>query len=167
MRERTFYITMANLIGLAFFIIMAGCTQATSGPKAEKAADPVEWSTDWPAVTAQAREADKPILLLFTGSDWCTYCIRLEENVFDTVAFKDFAEDDVLLYKADFPRRKELPAKVERQNNALQETYPFRGFPTVFVLSPEGEVLGQMGGYGGSSPADYIAELKNYLPAKA
>ncbi|MCA9777431.1 MAG: thioredoxin family protein, partial [Candidatus Eremiobacteraeota bacterium] len=65
---------------------------------------PGVWLTDWEAAKAQAQRTNKPILINFTGSDWCGWCIRLKKEVFSQEEFKSWAGQKVVLFEADFPR---------------------------------------------------------------
>ena len=77
------------------------------------------WMTDWEAAKAKSKAENKPILINLTGSDWCGWCIKLEKNVFSTKEFKEFAAKNVILMEADFPKKKEQPAELKKQNAAL------------------------------------------------
>jgi len=160
------YISLVAGALIAFTVLtLSGCAEGTASANGEaaKAEKPAAWSQDWSSVQAAAKESGKPILILFTGSDWCPYCVRLENNVLESQAFKDFAEDGVHLYVADFLRRSEQPAAIERQNRALAERYDFRGFPTLYAVAPDGEAIGKIPGYGGQPADAYVAELRDLL----
>lgn len=121
-----------------------------------------DWTKGWDLATQNARAQDKPILLVFSGSDWCAPCIKLDREVWSTQVFKDFAKENLVLYKADFPRRKanQLSAQLSTQNKQLAETYNQNGyFPLVVLLSPEKAVLGQTA-YLNIAAEDYIEKLK-------
>ena len=82
-----------------------------------------DWTKDWDLATQNAKVQDRPILLVFSGSDWCAPCIKLDREVWSTRVFKDFAKENLVLYKADFPRRKanQLSAQLSTQNKQLAE----------------------------------------------
>lgn len=82
-----------------------------------------------------SQKTGKPILANFTGSDWCGWCKRLSAAVFNKPAFKSWAEDNVVLLELDFPRRKELPAEIQQQNQSLQQAFQIRGYPTIWVFN--------------------------------
>lgn len=103
------------------------------------------WSSNWEAVKAQSVKTGKPILANFTGSDWCPYCIRLEEEIFTTEEFKDWAKEKVILFEADFPQGKELPEKIAIQNDKLAKEYGISAFPSILFLDGNGDVLGNSG----------------------
>lgn len=115
------------------------------------------WSTDYPASVAAATKAGKPLLLDFTGSDWCGWCIKLRKEVFDTPAFAAWAKDRVVLVEIDFPNGKPQSDAVKRQNEELQQRFRIEGYPTIILLDPTGKkVLGQMG-YQQGGPAPWTA----------
>lgn len=103
------------------------------------------WSANWESVKAQSLKTGKPILANFTGSDWCPYCIRLEEEVFTTEEFKTWAKEKVILFEADYPQGKELPEKITKQNEQLAREYGVSAFPSILFLDGNGDVLGNSG----------------------
>ena len=120
------------------------------------------WMTDFEAAQAKAKAENKPLLLDFTGSDWCGWCIRLDEEVFSQAAFREYAAAELVLVEIDFPRRTDQPAKLKAQNEALSQKYGIRGFPTILVLSPEGELI-EKTGYRRGGPEAYVAHIKEIL----
>ena len=116
-----------------------------------------EWQTDYEQALATAKAAKKCVLLNFTGSDWCGPCIQMERTAFSKPAFLDYAKQNLVLVAVDYPRLKELPEKVTKQNERLMHQYSIGGFPTVILLNPDGKSLGQLGGYAGEGPAEIIA----------
>ena len=120
------------------------------------------WMTDFEAAQAKAKAENKPLLLDFTGSDWCGWCIKLDEEVFSQTAFSQYAAAELVLVEIDFPRRTDQPAKLKAQNEALSQKYGIRGFPTILVLSPEGELI-EKTGYRRGGPQAYVAHIKEIL----
>ena len=94
-------------------------------------------------VAQKAKQENKPILLVFSGSDWCANCIRLKSNVFEQAAFVQLQEGSFLMYTADFPRdKKSVPKNVQESNTNLAETYNPKGlFPFVVLLDSKLKVL--------------------------
>src|SRR5690348_11884172 len=82
-------------------------------------AHPANWLTDLPAAQAAAKAEKKIVLINFTGSDWCGWCIRLRNEVFSQPQFDSFAKDHLVLVETDFPRRKSQSPEVKRANAAL------------------------------------------------
>lgn len=130
-----------------------------------KAENHPEWLVDFKQAQKKAADEDKYILLLFTGSDWCSPCIRLEKTLFESEAFNDYYKDKFVLLKADFPRKKrnQLPDELEKQNNELAEKYNRNGmFPMVLVLKADGEAVGLMK-HPKHTAHDYIESFKYIL----
>ena len=104
-----------------------------------------DWTTDYEDALKESAKTGKPILANFTGSDWCGYCIKLDKEVFSTDTFEDWAEENVILLEVDFPRRKSLSKKLQRQNNELAQQFGIRGYPTILFLDKDGTKLGRSG----------------------
>lgn len=121
------------------------------------------WSTDYQASLEMAASAKKPVLLEFTGSDWCPPCIKQNKDVFEQAAFLDFAKDKLVLVKLDFPRSKEQAADIKARNKELATKYSVEGFPTVILLSPDGKELAREVGYSGSGASGFISWVENSL----
>ena len=121
------------------------------------------WSTSYPDVTANAKESGRPIMALFTGSDWCPPCKQLEANVLSQDAFKQWAKDNVELLYLDFPRNKPQTDEQKAANRALQARYEIRGYPTVVFMTADGEVISSQSGYGGMTPDAWIADAEKKL----
>jgi thioredoxin-related protein len=92
------------------------------------------WYTDALKAGEVSKKSDKPIFAFFTGSDWCGWCHRMEQNVFDKPGFKEWAKANVILLELDFPHNKKLPDELQQQNNALQQAFKVQGFPTVWMF---------------------------------
>lgn len=99
------------------------------------------WNDNYQAALATAAKENKKVLLDFTGSDWCEWCIRLKKQVFDTPEFKQFADKNLVLVEIDRPMRKSLRPEVLKQNVALVDQYQVEQLPTIILLSPEGKPL--------------------------
>ena len=114
------------------------------------------WGDDYKAALATAAKENKKVLLDFTGSDWCGWCIRLKKETFEQPAFKEYADNNLILVEVDFPQGRTLPNTVKMQNDGLQEQYQVQGFPTLVLLSPEGKVIKQKSGYISAGPKGFI-----------
>ena len=117
------------------------------------------WSTDLAKAQAQAKAEHKRVLINFTGSDWCGFCIKLHKEVFATPEFQEYAKKNLVLVEADFPRRTSLPADLKAANDKLKQQHKVTGFPTLVVLGSSGAKLGEIVGYGGGGPKAVIARL--------
>ena len=116
------------------------------------------WVTDFEAAKKSAAEGKKDLLIDFTGSDWCGWCIKLNKEVFDHEPFKTGTKDKFVLVELDFPRKKELEPKLKEQNQALQKQYQVRGFPTIIVADATGKPYAKTG-YQAGGPEKYVAHL--------
>lgn len=122
------------------------------------------WLTDFSEAQKKAINEDKPVLIVFQGSDWCGPCIKLEKELWATETFANYAKEQLVLVKADFPRRKKnaLTEAQAKSNAVLAETYNKNGvFPFVVLVDSDGQLLGQSG-YKKQTPAEYLAEFNSY-----
>ena len=117
------------------------------------------WLSDFRQAQAEAKASKKLLLLNFTGSDWCGWCIRLEREVFSRPEFQEYAKENLVLMAVDFPRAKPLSADVRKQNEELAQKYSIQGFPTIVVLNGEGKQVAELGYEPGGASA-FVSELK-------
>jgi thioredoxin-related protein len=120
------------------------------------------------AVESDAKENNKLILLIFSGSDWCIPCIKMEKEIFQKESFTTYAKDHLVLLHADFPRLKkhQLPKDQAKQNEELAEKYNKQGsFPFTVLLNPDGKVLKEWDGLVASRPEDFIKQIQSTLSA--
>src|SRR5436309_7784368 len=104
-------------------------------------AEELNWLTDLPKAQAQAKKENKLVMLDFTGSDWCGWCIKLNREVFSKAEFAKFAKDNLVLVEVDFPRTKKQTEEQKKANAALAEKYKIQGYPTIVVLNGDGKRL--------------------------
>ena len=117
------------------------------------------WSTDYKKAQDEARASRKLVLINFTGSDWCGYCIQLDRAILSQPQFKDYANRNLILVEIDFPRRKPQSVEIRKQNQELAERYQVEGFPTLVVLNGEGKTLWRYDGFYTGGIAAFLAEL--------
>lgn len=120
-----------------------------------------EWHTSFNEARTVAGNESKNMILVFSGSDWCAPCIKLEKAIWESAEFKEESKNNWVLVRADFPKKKAnaLPKEQQDQNAALYEKYNKEGaFPLVVILDKSGKVLGKTA-YKNISPKDYIALL--------
>lgn len=120
------------------------------------------WLTDFDAARKAAAEKKLPVFALFTGSDWCPWCVKLDKEILSQKAFLDYADKNLILFKADFPRRKKVDPALQKANHALREKYGVKGFPTVVLVNADGSVVGTIY-YEEGGPEKYVASLKKLL----
>jgi thioredoxin-related protein len=119
------------------------------------------WKNNIEEAKTEAKISNKNILLVFSGSDWCAPCIKLDRTIFQTEVFKAEAAKKWVLVKADFPKKKgnALSEAQTESNKKLAEKYNKEGnFPLVVLLDASGKVLG-ITGYKNVSPIEYVQLL--------
>jgi thioredoxin-related protein len=167
MKNKTLIIS-AGTIAVCAIVLASGLAIAdsnhntTTDKPAVKGDAPVEapqWLTDYTAAKAQALSETKALMLDFTGSDWCPWCVKLDREVFATEKFQDYARKNLVLVKVDFPRRRELAVAEREQNERLAARFGIQGFPTVLVLGPDEKLLGTLGYTPGGGDA-FVGELR-------
>jgi len=119
------------------------------------------WQTDFKAALAEAAKSDKMVLLDFTGSDWCGWCIKLDKETFSQPAFKEFAAKHLVTVELDFPNNKPQSAEIKAQNEKLQAKFGVEGFPTLVLLNSEGKEVARNVGYLAGGPAGLIAWVES------
>lgn len=107
----------------------------------------VKWEMSFKKAIKKAKKEKKPVLVFFTGSDWCPPCKRIERELIETDKFKGFSDKNLVLYKADFPRNRDLvTADARKENGELKFKYGISSFPTMLVVNADGNVLGEKRG---------------------
>ncbi|MBN2829542.1 MAG: thioredoxin family protein [Candidatus Cloacimonetes bacterium] len=156
------------LLFIGSLVANIGCVKAEQPAKAvtEKSNElTLQWSEDFNAVQEAAKEKNLPILINFTGSDWCGWCIKLGTEVFNTKEFIAYADTSFVLFKADFPKSIPQSQELKQQNEGLMRKYGVRGFPTIIILAPDGTLIAQTG-YQAGGPIKYIESLEGILKEK-
>ena len=97
----------------------------------------LNWHTDLNKAVNISISENKPMMLFFTGSDWCGWCIRLKKEVFNYPEFEAWTKDNVVLVELDFPRRKTINPKILNQNRELARIFGVSGYPTVWFVNPQ------------------------------
>ena len=143
-------------------ILMVLVTLACFAEEKKAADEKATWSEDFAACMEMAKKTHKPIFALFTGSDWCIWCKRLEGEVLSKDEFLKYAGRKLILFKADFPNKIPQLDELKNQNKNLAKKYGVRGYPTVLLLDKKGEVIGKTG-YQKGGPDEYVKHLKKLL----
>jgi len=132
-------------------IVMMYCTSSEA----------LDWETDFKKASSTAKDSGKYIMLDFSGSDWCGWCIKLKKEVFSQNAFNDFAKENLVCVSVDFPRKKKQAGELKQQNRDLAIKYRIQGYPTIIILSPDGEQVGLTGYLQGGSKnyAQHLNEI--------
>ena len=122
----------------------------------------VEWLTDLPKAQARATAENKAVLINFTGSDWCGWCIRLRREIFTRPEFEQYASSNLVLVEIDFPKHKAQSDALKRANRALAERFEVEGYPTLLVLDEDGRRLGKLG-YMPGGPKAFLKSLDGQM----
>ncbi len=126
----------------------------------------LKWVTSLPEAQAKAKTENKLVMMDFTGSDWCGWCIKLNKEVFSKPEFAAYAEKNLVPVEVDFPRGKKQSAELKQANQALQQKYKIEGYPTIVVLDSSGKKVGELG-YVEGGPKAFIAKLEQLKKAKS
>ncbi len=122
-----------KVLSLSLIFLILGFT--TVKAQEEKKTETLEWHTSLMKADELSRKTKKPIFAFFTGSDWCGWCIKLQNDVFAKPEFIEWAKKNVILLELDFPRRKQLSPELQQQNNSMQQAFNVSGYPTVWIFT--------------------------------
>ncbi|RKX34128.1 MAG: thioredoxin [Verrucomicrobia bacterium] len=147
--------TARCFIALIFLATGAG---SVAWPETEM----IVWLIDNDEALDAARAADRPVFIIFTGSDWNVWCERMEDEILSTPQFADFAGENLILLKVDFPKSIELPEARVKKNRKLQRKYGISGYPTVVVTDSDGIVLGRLV-YMNGGPEPFLGALTKLI----
>jgi protein disulfide-isomerase len=128
----------------------------------EKRVSALPWSTDLPKALEQAKADNKIVLLDFTGSDWCVWCMKFDNDVLSQPEFASYAKTNLVMVMLDFPNAKKQSEALKKSNQELQAKFKVDGFPTYVALNPDGKEIGRQVGYLSGGPQAFIAELEKF-----
>jgi protein disulfide-isomerase len=148
---------MIRKIILTIFVLtlsLAACAREKS--------DSLNWLENLEEAQLLSEQTDKPIFVNFTGSDWCGWCIKLHDEVFSQKEFIDYASENLILLKLDFPRNIPQTDEIKAYNRDLAIKYEVQGFPTILLLDKNADEINRTGfQYGGAEK--YVAHIKELL----
>ena len=121
-----------------------------------------QWIDNFKAAEMIAEKTGRHILINFTGSDWCIWCKRPKQEVFERGGFRKYARKKLVLVEIDFPRKKPLHKKAAAENNALAKKFDIRGYPSVIILNPDGQLVGRTG-YVRGGVKEFLAGVKQMM----
>jgi len=131
-----------------------------SGPETDNSDSDGLWMTSLARAQEMAREKHRLLVMDFTGSDWCGWCIKLDEDTFSKKEFVDYAQENLILLRLDFPKKAPISDELRKQNGALQAQYEIKGFPTIIILDDSGKEVDRLVGYLAGGPKAMIARLQ-------
>lgn len=145
-------------IFLLLYALIASCSLLAEG---HATASRLNWTTNYEEALAQSNATSKPILLLFTASDYCPWCVKLDSEVFQTTEFANAAADKFIFVMLDLPSNGKIPANIMAQNQRLKKQYLVKGFPTVILINGKGQKIGETGYKkgGGKQYAEHLFKL--------
>jgi protein disulfide-isomerase len=120
------------------------------------------WYENLESAIEIAKEENKTVFINFTGSDWCKYCIKLDQEVLSQNEFKKFAQENLILVKLDFPRKIKQSQETIDYNRNLMNKYRVPGFPSIILLNGDGNQIGSTG-YLPGGPQNYVKHLKEII----
>ena len=137
----------------------------------QKAAiEDVVWHTDLNKAMELSKKENKPMMLFFTGSDWCGWCVRLQKEVFTQSEFKQWAQDNVILVEVDFPKLTVQPEALKTQNRMLQQQFAVVGYPTCWFVNADKLKDGKLNftklgtkGYEAGGPANWVTKASEII----
>ncbi|MFI5236400.1 MAG: thioredoxin family protein [Ignavibacteriales bacterium] len=140
-----------------FILLFTSCNKGQTASE-----DGLNWESNLEQAIDQAKKENKAVLVNFTGSDWCSWCIRLSSEVFQQKDFEEYAKKSLILVMLDFPRNIKQSSETQAYNRSLAQKYGIQGFPTILIFNSEGKLAGQTG-YLPGGPNKYIANIQSYL----
>lgn len=160
---------MISMKKLALILVSLAFLSLNSGLSASNVridgAEVGQWTMDYDSALKLAADKDLPVLLNFTGSDWCIWCKRMDEQVFAKDQWKEYAGSNVVLVTLDFPRNKSVvPPDFQKRNDKLKKKFEIQGYPTYVVLESDGKTrLGQLGAGTEKTAESFIKEFEGLL----
>ena len=137
--------------------------ESAAAPAAKKTSTPAGWTDDFEAAKKLAAETDRDLFVLFTGTDWCSWCMRLEKEVFSQKGFIEKLSEKFVPVFIDRPEDKtRLSERAAAQNEELLRRYRIEGFPTVLLMDADGDVFAQTG-YVKGGPENYLKQTDELL----
>lgn len=148
------------IILLAFVSTIVFAISSTGNKKSSKAE--LKWNVKLESAIAIAKKENKPIMVDFTGSDWCVWCKRLNNEVFSQKEFIDYANKNLVLVKFDFPQNIKQSQETVYYNRQMAQKFGIQGFPTIILLDSNGKVINYTG-YQQGGAESYVKHIKSLL----
>lgn len=120
---------------LSYILLLALMVMSVPTFAQKSEAGKLVWYTDLMKAQEQSKATKKPIFGFFTGSDWCGWCHKLQDEVFAKEEFVKWAKKNVILLEVDFPKQKPQPMQLVQQNKGLQDAFKVQGYPTVYIFT--------------------------------
>lgn len=142
-------------IFVLFIVLFTACNNGQTS-------DSLNWQSNLEEAVAQAKKENKAVLVNFTGSDWCKWCMKLSDEVFSQDEFETYAEQNLILVRLDFPRNIRQSNETKMYNNTLAQRYGIQGFPTILVFNNQGNLVAKTG-YQPGGAGKYVNHIQSFL----
>jgi thiol-disulfide isomerase/thioredoxin len=139
----------------------AYATAARPRPAAADLDGPAVWETDFGTAMDQARARKCRVLILFTGSDWCPWCKKMDAEVYSQPEFARYSREKLVLLKLDYPEHTPQPDELKAQNAEMRDRYGVRGFPQAVIVDMSGRIVTRVKGYQQGGPARFIQLIQS------
>jgi len=143
------------LILAAILLFNLGCEENQSSTN-------LTWSSNLEQAIELAKKENKAVLVNFTGSDWCKWCFKLRDEVFNQNDFKNYADENLVLVMIDFPRNKTQSNETKMYNQSIAQQFGIQGFPTIIIFNNEGVPVAKTG-YQAGGALNYVNHIKSFL----
>jgi protein disulfide-isomerase len=152
-----FFAVCLSLLTLGYSSALKAQSTMTTQPGQSQ----IQWQTNYNQAVQEAQKSRRPLLLFFTGSDWCGWCKKMQSEVFSSAEFAQSVGGSFVFVEIDFPMNKQLPADQKQQNEQLKQKYGVTGYPTVIILDSNQNFVAEAGYRpgGGKAYADYLKQL--------
>jgi thiol-disulfide isomerase/thioredoxin len=152
---------MKKIIILAVITVLLTLS-CTAQEKAKTEKNNIKWITNVEEAKDVAAKKNLPILVNFTGSDWCQWCFKLRDEVFVQEAFVKYAKENLVLLEADFPRKNNQSEETKKSYQQLASKFGVRGYPTILLMDANENEIARTG-YQKGGAMIYISHLKDLL----
>jgi protein disulfide-isomerase len=149
---------MLKTVASIFILFVLLFTACNNGQTSES----LNWQSNLEEAVAQAKKENKAVLVNFTGSDWCKWCMKLNDEVFSQSEFETYAEQNLVLVRLDFPRNIQQSNETKMYNNSLAQRFGIQGFPTILVFDNQGKMVAKTG-YQPGGATNYVSHIQSFL----
>ncbi len=159
------------LIAAGLMATLAGCEKqpkpaAPAPTPMATTAQTAQWHTNFDTALDLAKSQRRLLFMLFTASDSCPYCVKLEQEILVTPEFKDYARDKFVLFMADYPQKTQQPDNLRRQNAKLAKLFEIKATPTILIFDHKTTKLIEVG-YTPAGPTAFIQAINELLKQEA
>lgn len=155
-----------NTVGRTFAaFLVSAIASSTFGAQLSKSV-PNGWDEDFEKGRALAEKSGKLVLLAFSGSDWCGWCVKMEKEIYSDKKFISEAKKRYVLLMIDNPRGADILSPLaKKQNRELTSKYGVRGFPSTVIVRPSGEEVRRFSGFQRGGVDGFLGELAEVAEA--